>query len=55
MTTLLIAALLITLLVTAVTAAANWLAADGGPRRNPLPRLQDGWSIDLPTRPYALR
>jgi hypothetical protein len=55
MTTLLIAALLISLLVTAVIAVANWLAEDGGPRRSPIPRAQDRWSIDLPSRPYALR
>jgi hypothetical protein len=55
MTTLLIAALLISLLVTAVVAVADWLAEDGGPRRSPMPRAQDGWSIDLPSRPYSLR
>jgi hypothetical protein len=55
MTTLLIAALLISLLVTAVIAVANWLAEDGGPRRSPMPQAQDRWSIDLPSRPYALR
>jgi hypothetical protein len=55
MTTLLIAALLISLMVTAVIAVANWLAEDGGPRRSPMPQAQDGWSVDLPSRPYALR
>ncbi len=55
MTTLLIAALLITLLVGTVTAVANWLAEDGGPRPSRFSRAQDSWSSDLPTRPYALR
>jgi hypothetical protein len=55
MTTLLIAALIITLVVSAVTAVANWLAEDGGPRPARFPRAQDSWSSDLPTRPYALR
>ncbi|MGH8824035.1 MAG: hypothetical protein ACRDVN_06110 [Jiangellaceae bacterium] len=55
MTTLLIAALLITLVVSAATAITTWLGEDGGPRRTPLPRTTDGWSIDPPSRPYALR
>ena len=55
MTTLLIAALLISLLVTAVIAVANVLAEDGGPRRSPMPLAHDRLSMDLPSRTYALR
>ncbi|HJU98883.1 MAG TPA: hypothetical protein VJ644_12980 [Jiangellaceae bacterium] len=55
MTTLLIAALIVTLLVSAATAIATWLAEDGGPRPSRFHRAQDSWSSDLPTRPYALR
>ncbi len=54
MTTLLIAALLISLVVTGATRIVDWLGGDGGPRRTPLPRTQDGWSLNPPSRPYAL-
>ncbi len=55
MTTILIAALLVSLLIAGVIELNHWLGDDGGPRPDRLPRLEDGWSSSLPTRPYALR
>ncbi|MBD0293226.1 MAG: hypothetical protein ICV70_06595 [Jiangellaceae bacterium] len=55
MTTFLIIALLISLAVAVGTALLRWVAEDGGPRHASLPRAEDRWSLELPTRPYALR
>jgi hypothetical protein len=54
MTTFLIIALIVSLAVAGATALAQWLADDGGPRRrSPFPRIEDSWSTDQPSRPYA--
>ncbi|HEX2363380.1 MAG TPA: hypothetical protein VHI11_15030 [Jiangellaceae bacterium] len=53
MTTFLLIALIVSLAVAAATAMARWLGDDGGPRHSPLPRAEDSWSIDQPSRPYA--
>jgi hypothetical protein len=52
-TTFLLIALIVSLAVAAATAMARWLGDDGGPRHSPLPRAEDSWSIDQPSRPYA--
>jgi hypothetical protein len=53
MTTFLFIALLVSLAVAAATAMARWLGDDGGPHRPTAPRIEDSWSIDQPSRPYA--
>jgi hypothetical protein len=53
MTTFLVIALIVSLVVAAATALVNWLGDDGGPRRSPLPRIEDDWSLDQPSRPFA--
>lgn len=55
MTTILIAAVIVSVVITAAFELARWLGHDGGPRHSPLPRVDDSWSANLPTRPYALR
>jgi hypothetical protein len=55
MTTILITALIVSLLIAGAIELSRWLGGDGGPRHDPLPRTEDGWSAKLPTRPYALR
>jgi hypothetical protein len=53
MTTFLLISLFVSLAVAAATALAGWLGDDGGPGGSPLPRLEDSWSLDQPSRPYA--
>ena len=53
MTTFLFIALIVSFVVAAATAMARWLVDDGGPRHPSLPNLEDSWSLDLPSRPYA--
>jgi hypothetical protein len=53
MTTFLLISLIVSLAVAAATAMARWLVDDGGPRRSSLPSIEDSWSLDLPSRPFA--
>ena len=55
MTTFLLISLIVSFAVAAATAMARWLADDGGPHRSPLPSIEDSWSLDLPSRPFATR
>jgi hypothetical protein len=53
MTTFLLIAVIVSLVIAGATALVRWLADDGGPHRPTLPRIEDSWSTDQPSRPYA--
>ena len=55
MTAILITALIVSMLIAGAFELSRWLGDDGGPRHDPLPSTEDGWSAKLPTRPYAMR
>jgi hypothetical protein len=55
MTTFLLISLIVSFAVAAATTMARWLADDGGPHRSPLPSIEDSWSLDLPSHPFATR